>query len=165
MAPSAAPSTSPIDGLVERYGDLLFDLCEAVLWSPTNAQLAIRAILKELGHQSSGSAPRFDEYERAWVLRVACERLRSLAHRYGRRLSPSEQIMLDASLGTDARLKQFDSYFHRLPTEDQLLLLLRDKHGLPYPEISAAMGAPEGSLKIRRQQALRTLEEWLWDRS
>lgn len=140
---------------------MLFDLCESILWSPTNAQVAFRGILKEIRKRQP--ADSLGEYERAWVLRVACDQLRSLAHRHGRKLTPSEQIMLDASLNVQARLKQFDSYFHRLGTEDQLLLILRDKYALPYSEIASAMGVPEGSLKVRRQQALRTLEEWLWE--
>jgi DNA-directed RNA polymerase specialized sigma24 family protein len=49
--------------------------------------------------------------------------------------------------------------------EDQILLLLRDKHGIPYSEIASALRSPEESLKVKRQQALRTLEEWLWDNS
>jgi DNA-directed RNA polymerase specialized sigma24 family protein len=152
-----------VDRVVQVYGDLLFDLCESVLWSPSSAQVAFRAILKEL-RKSESSEPYVD-YERAWVLKVACTRLRSYAENHGRRLTPSEQVMLDATLSIPARLKEFDSYFHRLPTEDQILLLLRDKYGLPYQEISAAMGLPEGSLKLRRQQSLRTLEEWLWDQT
>lgn len=161
---TAEKPTPFVDHVVRLYGDLLFDLCESVLWSPSNAQLAFRAVLKAIRAARPSNA--YQEYERAWVLKVACDELRTFARRHGRRLTPAEQVLLDASsLNVGARLKQFDSYFHRLDTEDQLLLLLRDKYGLPYPEIEAAMGAPEGSLKIRRQQALRTLEEWLWDES
>jgi DNA-directed RNA polymerase specialized sigma24 family protein len=152
-----------IEHVVQLYGDLLFDLCESILWSPSNAQIAFRSILRQV--KSKRGSNLYQTHERTWVLRVACSQLRSYAQRHGRRLTPSEQIMLDASFDMNARLKQFDSYFHRLTTEDQLLLLLRDKYGIPYPEIAAAMETPEGSLKIRRQQALRTLEEWLWDQA
>jgi DNA-directed RNA polymerase specialized sigma24 family protein len=160
-APQAPVRTGIIDHAVGAYGDLLFDLCETVLWSASNAQIAFRMILKDI-RRSHKSNP-FENYERAWVLRVACTKLRNLAEQHGRRLSPSEQVMLDAGLGPSAKLKQFDSYFHRLGTDDQMLLLLKDKYGIPYDEIAAALGSPEGSLKVRRQQALRTLEEWLWD--
>lgn len=157
----SSPGTEVVERIVQLYGDLLFDLCESVLWSAANAQNAFRGILKELRRKASANP--YGAYERAWVLQVACHRLRSLSEKHGRRLSPSEQVMLDSTAGSAARLKQFDSYFHRLPTEDQFVLLLRDKYGLPYPEIAAALSAPEGSLKLRRQQALRTLEEWLWE--
>ena len=105
----------------------------------------------------------YRNFERAWILRVACERLIQPG-RYPRRIvTPEEQIRLDAMEKISARLKNFDHYFHRLRPEDQILLLLRDKYGLDYAEIAAAMGLPEGSLKTRRSQALRALDEWLWD--
>lgn len=160
-APAQAPAPDrPVDKIVEKYGDLLFDLCEAILWSPINAQLAMRTILKRIHAARKDEA--YTEYERAWVLRIAVQKLRVHAGRHGRRLSPSERIMLDATLDTDARLRQFDSYFHRLTTDDQILLLLRDKYSLEYKEIASILSIPEESLKVRRQQTLRTLEEWLW---
>lgn len=158
---SAPHRTKIIPELVERHGDLVFDLCQAVLWSQPNAQLAFRAVMRDL--RRLALAGRYEKYERAWVLRVTCERLRSLAARLGRTLSASERMMLDGALKGDARLKQFDSYFHRLSTDDQMLLLLRDKHGLDYDEISVALGEPTGSLKIKRLQALRALDEMLWN--
>jgi RNA polymerase sigma factor (sigma-70 family) len=155
------PAADVLERLVQLYGDLLFDLCESVLWSPVNAQTAFRAIVKDL--KRSAAAHSYVNYERAWVLRTACARLVDLVRRHGRRLSPAEQVMLDSTRGSAERLRQFDSYFHRLVTDEQLVLLLRDKYGLPYAEISAALGIPEGTLKLRRQQALRTLEGWLWE--
>lgn len=153
---------APIERAVQLYGDLLFDLCESVLWSPSNAQIAFRSILKDLKRRSR-KQEAFVQLNRAWVLRIACNRLRQLSSRHRPRMTPAEQIELDSTSDLGFRLKHFDHYFHRLPTEDQLLLLLKDKYGLPYPEIAIATGTPEGSLKIRRQQALGTLEEWLWD--
>ena len=154
---------SSVEPVIQQYGDLLFDLCESVLWSPVTAQLAFRSIIKTVRKQKPSQG--FAEHERAWVLKIAYEKLLPLSERHGRRLTSSEQIQLDATENVPSRLKQFDSYFHRLVTEDQILLLLRDKYGLPYPEIAAALGLPEGTLKIRRTQALRNLEEWLWDQT
>jgi DNA-directed RNA polymerase specialized sigma24 family protein len=146
---------------VQLYGDMLFDLCESVLWSPVNAQLALRSILKQLKRERRGHG--FTEHERAWVMQIACRELKELSERHGRRLTSSEQIELDSTQNASLRLKNFDSYFHRLVTDDQILLLLRDKYGMPYPEIAAALGVSEANLKVRRTQALRALEEWLWD--
>ena len=149
------------DHYVRTYGDLLFDLCEAVLWNPlpcsncfslysekSTFRFAISHLLDlrtELGSEDclQATAP--------------------FLQRYGYQVSPDEQIRLDANESVSTRLKQFGSYFHRLNAEDQLLLLLKDKYGIPYFEIANAMGTPEGTLKVRRQQALRTLEEWLWN--
>jgi DNA-directed RNA polymerase specialized sigma24 family protein len=150
-----------VDRVVQLYGDLLFDLCESVLWSPTAAQLAFRSILKTIRRKRRGHG--YTDNERAWVLQIAYDKLGELASQHQRKLTSSEQIQLDAAQNVAIRLKQFDSYFHRLTTDDQILLLLRDKYGMPYPEIASAMGLPEGTLKIRRTQALRSLEEWVWD--
>lgn len=158
--PASAAPGSP-ERIVQLYGDMLFDLCESVLWNSANAQLAFRSILKTLHRSRSGHG--YTEFERAWVLQIACEKLIDLSARHGRKLTSSEQIQLDSAQNATLRLKQFDSYFHRLVTEDQILMLLRDKYGLPYPEIASALGVPESNLKVRRAQALRSLEEWLWD--
>ena len=152
-----------MERLIELYGDMLYDFCESVLWSPKNAVIAFKILVRRLRHHFH-QGHLYSEYERAWVLKIACEELRSLASKHGRRLSPPEQVMLDASLESDTRLKYFDSYFHRLGLEEQMLLLLRDKYGIPYSEIACAFGLGEESIKTKRQHALRALEEWLWER-
>jgi DNA-directed RNA polymerase specialized sigma24 family protein len=156
-APAQAPLSDPI---VERHGDLLYDLCESILWGSGAAQTVVRSIFRELRAERKFNL--FTQHERAWVLRVACHRLRDLSRDHARKLTPNEQLELDANEKASARLKQFDFYFHRLPVNDQFVLLLRDKYGLPYSEIAAALSVPEGSLKIQRQQALRALEDWIW---
>lgn len=149
-----------IEHIVHVYGDLLFDLCESILWSPENAQIAFRTILKNL--KSGSSENQFSAYERAWVLRIACEELRALTRKFGTSLTPSEQIRLDSNANFNARMEDFELYFRRLDIDDQLVLLLRDKYGLTYDEIASALGVPEGSVRVSRQQALRAMEEWLW---
>ena len=150
-----------IDHFVRSYGDLLFDLCESVLQSPEYAQIVFRSILRKIRHGSRFE--KYSGYERSWVLRIACDKLLHLCHQRTHPISIEDQIKLDANEQVSLRLKQFNSYLRRLMPEDQILLLLRDKYGIPYPEIATAMTIPEDSLKIRRQQALRTLEEWLWN--
>lgn len=154
-------SANRVNTLIDCYGDLIFDLCESVLWSPENAQVAFRWIIQELRFRLRSNS--YQTYERAWVLRVAYQKLTLFAEKYARRLTAPELIEMDADPDASNRLKKFNSYFHRLNLQDQILLLLRDKYGIPYPEISSSMQIPEGSLKISRQQALRTLKEWIWD--
>src|SRR5437588_583247 len=108
----SSPNHTPnhtIDHIVRCYGDLLFDLCESILWSPSNAQVAFRAILKQIKRGLSTHA--FTDHQRAWVLRVACDQLRAFSQQHGRRLTSSEQINLDSTQHISNRLKQFDSYF------------------------------------------------------
>jgi DNA-directed RNA polymerase specialized sigma24 family protein len=156
-----AAGTSSVDNVVQLYGDLIFDLCESILWSSSQAQNAFRAIIKEV--KKTPATDKFTTHERAWILSIAFDKLKKFSLQYGRKVSASEQIQLEANQNAAARLKHFDVYFHRLTTEEQIVLLLRDKYGLPYAEIASAMSRPEGTLKSIRSQALRTLEEWLWE--
>src|SRR5262249_26231928 len=99
-------------------------------------------------------------YFRPWLLRVACEKLKALSPRFS-----DVKAAAGASPSPDSTdvPRKLEHYFHRLSTEEQILLLFRDKYGLPYTEISNATGLPEESIKVRRQQALRALEEWVWE--
>jgi DNA-directed RNA polymerase specialized sigma24 family protein len=101
-------------------------------------------------------------YERSWILKIGAEQLLSLLKQQSLAVSPEQQIELDAKKQVMGDLESFDFYFSRLRSDSQLLLLLKDKHHLPYADIADALGIPVDSLKLQRQQALRTLEEWLW---
>ena len=164
ITPRTSSKAALVDRVIQLYGDLLYDLCESVLWNPVTAQLTFRSIMKSIRRNTSADLS-FQEYERPWVLRIATQELLKLAASHQRRLTPSEQIQLDSDQDPLSRLKLFGSYFHRLSADDQVLLLLRDKYGLPYPEISTALGRPEGTVKTQRAQAIRALENWLWDNS
>lgn len=164
MASVTSPSVTSnnsMDHFVRSYGDLLFDLCDSLLQNQAHAQIAFRSILKKI--RSGKRFQKYNVYERSWVLRIACDKLLQLCRENKKSFSPQEQMQLDAQEKLSTRLKQFPIYFSQLMPEDQLLLLLKDKYGVPFSEISTALGIPEGSLKVRRQQALRTLEEWLWN--
>ncbi len=71
------PEAGTPERIVQLYGDMLFDLCESVLWSPVTAQIAFRSILKTLKRRRKGHG--YTEHERAYVLQVACEKLLELA--------------------------------------------------------------------------------------
>ncbi len=147
--------------LLDSYGKIIFDLCRSMLSTQTHAQTTFRSIFKTL--QSTPPARRFFEYERAWVLKTVCDRLLAFYPHAGRKVSAEEQIRLDANGNVNARFESFHSFFDRLRPEDQLLLLLREKHKIPLSEISMILGTPEGSLKVRRQLSLKHLEEWIWN--
>jgi DNA-directed RNA polymerase specialized sigma24 family protein len=141
---------------VNSYGDLIFDLCQSVLQNPSRSQTAFRRILKKIQSQRRTLKGRFQKgystYERSWILRIVCD---DLIQSYHKGLS-------SAAAAPSALQSDFETCFGHLVPEDQLLLLLKDKFGIPEDEISIAMNLPAGSLKIRRQQALRTLEEWMF---
>jgi len=122
--------------------------------------MAFRNILKVL--KNKARFQKYEKYERSWVLQTACQQLLRLCSQQQEIAIKKKQIKWDVQGSVPTRLKQFSLYLGRLSPEDQLLLLLKDKHQIPYPDISAALGIPEGSLKIKRQQALMCLSEWLW---
>jgi DNA-directed RNA polymerase specialized sigma24 family protein len=149
-----------VDRVVATYGDLLYDFCQSLLWSPVDAPDAFRTILRKL--VSLRKTESFTKYERPWILQVAFRELRGMKRRNRRALTPAEQVMLDSNPDPRARQRFFDSYFHRLPMDSQLLLLLRDKYGLPLSEVAAVLEIPEASARLQRIQALRLLESWIW---
>ena len=165
-SPPAPPRRSLASAELNRqFGDLVYDLFYSVLWNHKGARSLYLHLWRQLDREVGHGKPEYQKHSRAWVLQVAVELLIRSHEKHGRALSPSEQVMLDANLNIPARLRQFDSYLHKLGVLDQILLLLRDKYGLPYDEVAATLRMPEGSLRIKHQQALRSLEEWLWDRT
>ena len=149
------------EDLIRRYGDLVFDLSHSVLQNAGNAQIAFREVFHEVRRRRAENT--FQRHERGWVLRIACERIRELAGGpQGLGLTAAQQIELDSAPDSDSRLSRFELCFRRLAVADQLLLLLKDKYGVPMPEISVATGTPEEALKVQRAQILRSLEEWIW---
>lgn len=161
---SSAPESAAAV-LNRNFGDLVYDLFHSVLWNHQGARVLHLRLWRTIDRRLQGGEAHPERHVRAWVLQEAVDLLLRSHRRLGRSLSPSEQVMLDANLNIPARLRQFEAYLHKLRAEEQILLLLRDKYGLPYAEIAAALRTPEGSLRVRHQQALRTLEEWLWDRA
>lgn len=149
-----------LEPFIERYGDLVFDLCYSILWSQRSAQVAFQTVFKKILHTPQKN--RFTEFERVWVLKLTVEVLLPQAQAALKRLSPSEQVMLDSSSDPARKLESLSMYFHRLGAHEKLTILLRDKYGIGYSEITAVMGIPEGSLKILRQQGLQALEGWIW---
>jgi DNA-directed RNA polymerase specialized sigma24 family protein len=162
----ALSQRSPLVAELNRnFGDLVYDLYYSILWNHQGARALYLSLWHQLDRELAHHPETYKKYSRAWVLQLAVDLLIRSNSKLGRALSPSEQVMLDANLNIPARLRQFDSYMHKLGVQDQILLLLRDKYGLPYSEVAATLQMPEGSLRVKHQQALRSLEEWLWDRT
>jgi RNA polymerase sigma factor (sigma-70 family) len=158
-------SRSPVVSEFNRnFGDMVYDLFYSVLWNHRGARTLHLGFWKKLDRELRQHPKFYQQNARAWVLKRAIGELIRSHRSLGRVMSASEQVMLDANLDIPARLRQFESYLHKLSVRDHALLLLRDKYGLPFSEIAAAMGMPEGALRVQHQQSLRSLEEWLWDK-
>lgn len=160
VIPRPPKEVTLLEPFVERYGDLVFDLCYSILWSQRAAQVAFQSVFKKI--LQTAPKNQFNEFERVWVLKLTVTVLLPQAQAALKRLSPSEQVMLDSSSDPARKLESLGMYFHRLAAQEKITLLLRDKYGIGYSEIAAIMGIPEGSLKILRQQGLQALEGWIW---
>lgn len=159
----SAPTS--LEQFIQSYGDLIYDLAESILADSTLTQNTLQSILKTL--EQTPKNERYVTHERAWVLQVTCQHLIHQHRKLNRQLPPlpkDPQTSPDNHNSNLAfRLQHFRSFFNRLAIEDQLILMLRDKFGISYTEIASALGLPEGSIKIRRHQSLRALEEWIWE--
>lgn len=161
ISPRTPKDITLLEPFIELYGDLVFDLCYSILWSQKAAQVAFQSVFKKILHTAPEN--KFNEFERVWVLKLAVGVLLPQAQAALKRLSPSEQVMLDSSTDPERKLESLGMYFHRLGAQEKLTILLRDKYGIGYSEIASIMGIPEGSLKILRQQGLQALEGWIWN--
>ena len=165
-SPSAPPVTKSakptpwVQSINDKYGDLLFDFAHSMLWNPTIAPEAYRSIFRKIARYSR--SPHYVKYERPWVLSMALRVLQLYTWKNPVKITPSEQVMLDSNPSPKARLRHFDSYFHRLPFLSQVALLLHHKYHLPLDEIAATLDMPSPSLSLRIAQALRRLEEWIY---
>lgn len=144
---------------VQTYGDLIFDLSDSLLQDPKRTQSACRAILKQVNLQRR--LENYIVYERAWILQITCQQL--LVHyAQSRSLSSLEdQAQSDSSESAQIRLQSLPLYLSRLKPEEQMVLLLKEKHEISFEDIAMGLSIPPSSLKLKRDQSLRTLECWL----
>lgn len=157
-------STS-ITNIITQNGDLIFDLCISMIEDPNKANHTFTAILKEIRNQIESSS--VISYQRMWILRIATHHLlriskpvdRSKTENEAHKQHPSQQHLFPQK----PQQQQFEMIFKKLPRLDQLMFLLKEKHKIPIFEISGALDLPTETIKTKRQQALRTIEDWIWN--
>lgn len=145
----------------EDFGDFLYDFSHSILWNTHGAQVALKTLLEEL--IKSAQKPLPSKYFVPWLIQRISFTLKKLAHKHSRELSTAEKIMLDANLSEKDRLTYFESYFHRLTLEQQMLLLLHYKYKFSLDEIGTALGISVDSLTLRLEQAIRQMQDWFPD--
>ena len=162
MSPSAVepePSTHASLATREHGAKTLAILGYGVLWGERATAEFLEQALPFLQEEEETLDPKF---ARAFLLRRSLPLLLRLSKTLGKQLTPPEQIMLDALRPGTERLEQFDGFFHRLPAEDQTLLLLSDTLLMQSSELALAFHEPEASLLTRREQSLRALLDWIY---
>ena len=119
---------------VETHGNLVFDLCCEMLGNELQAEVIWLSVFRDIHKYQEQDIPK--ELVRPWILQKVYAQL------------------LLKSLPNSSPLRSLPSH-----PRDRLILLLRDKYGLPYSEIASALSIPESSIKLVRAQAFRELEE------
>ena len=107
-----------------------------------------------------------------WVYQVATRRCLSvLRTRARRRTDATEADVLEQGLPVDpaadpaavvqrdAELRGLDAFLHRLPDEQRACWVLRELHGLSYPEIAFATNLPVSTVRGRLARARQNLTE------
>lgn len=143
------------------YAPLLQDLCDSILNNMQSSKQCLDRIQKQLTHIPPRN--QYQKFERPYVLSIAVSFIADFLSSEARLRRTSSTSQLESGMTTEEKFENFSYFFHRLSLDDQILLILHDRHSVPLSEIAIALGIPENSIKIRRQQALRTLEEWIWD--
>ena len=154
------------DPLIQENGALALDLCLSALVDPISAKNTFRLILKDL--LGTRTQDRFQTYQRSWVLATTYRHILASERHKPKQASDSHILEeLSASKELNPRLEdlRYRHYFFKLPVEDRIMLLLHYRNEISTDEIASALGAPKGSLEIRRLQSLRRLKEEIYGES
>ncbi|MCC7441994.1 MAG: hypothetical protein IT285_10185 [Bdellovibrionales bacterium] len=150
---------APLGTLVAEYGDELFDLCLHAVHLRQHPLQVFRAVIRDL---KRAPIRDFDRYRRLWVLGTATRRIMRLGRMESGRDVVDPVLFSSSANNAEGRLALLDQYFHRLPPESRLLLLLRERHELTLDEVGTILGTPAASLELRHRQVLDVLVGWIW---
>ncbi len=156
------PSTSekPFD----RHLELIWDFIYSIVWNQRGARAIFKIETRKISHFRTVRHVQSEtpDFQRNWILKQTWEVLSKNYDSHQKKLSASEQVMLDSLFEPELRLKNFESYFHRLNLKEKAVLLFRDKYGFSTSEVASILSISEGSLKLLRQEALSSVEQWIW---
>jgi hypothetical protein len=144
------------DYLIQSYGEIIYSLC--IINSKSDEIKSIfRSILKKL--LSKQSIFKNSKMERSIVLKISCLILIE-NKKNNKKVIDYKKLWFDEKKQTEQEIFYF--YFDQLDTEEKIILFLREKYKIQFFEIATALFFPEGTIKIKRQQAFEKLEEYLW---
>jgi RNA polymerase sigma-70 factor (ECF subfamily) len=166
------------DELVGLYKRFVFNLCYRLLGDYDDADDCAQEVFIKVHKSLEGF--RFDSSFKTWLYRIAvntCKnRFRSLEYRMGQRRvrldiedeEDKKQVEIGnnkESPATALRRKEIgrliQSAINKLPTDQKLVVVLRDMEGRSYEEISEITGLKLGTLKSKLSRARLRLRESL----
>jgi len=155
------PKPLVLEEELNRFGDLLMGLVTRFTPDSEAHRPMVRQIIK--AYVLEQKKLKTELFQRPLLLQIAVEHLLSHLKKWTPRKLTPEEILLDTALSTDERLNAIDMYLTRLSIEDRMILFFLEQHQLSLAEVAVALKTTEGSLKNRRQQLYRSLEEWIWN--
>ncbi len=150
--------------LVERFQGLLFGLCLRMMGHRHDAE----DVLQDTFLRALRSVKGFerDRPLRPWLLGIAANRCRTALGRRSRRPATTEAIESTADprsaiADPDDLAGELEAALERLRPEYRMVFVLFHEQGLPYEEISQAIGRPVGTVKTWLHRARAELAEHL----
>ncbi len=147
--------------MLESYQNLLHEVCRVALDRTELSQETFKKVVDSL--QKVKPSRAFKKHERAWVLRVLCDRITQTSRAHPPKHDPIQESFLESLNDVKEKLPHLKQYLMRLPVENRLLIVLKDRFEIPMAEISLALGIGEDSLKLARAQTLQRINDWLWE--
>ncbi len=150
--------------LVERYQGLLFGVCLRMLRHRQDAEDVLQDTLLRALRGIHG----FDARRplRPWLLGIAANRCRTMLGRRGRRGGGMEMVDIHADprpglADSDDLAGELQNAIDQLRPDYRMVFILFHENGLPYEEISAAIGRPIGTVKTWLHRARADLADYL----
>ena len=142
--------------IIEKYGRELYDLTETILHDRYKSHMVVRKVIVRVLQKAKKE--RYSQFERAWIFRILVEEIqKNLDDHYDPHFSKMKNIP------PEKRLESVIEYLDSIPKLDRFLFILHDKFHFQYDEIAAILGTPIDSLRLRRMQILRRLEDKIWN--
>ena len=160
---SAAPALPPFEELYARHRARALAIARRILRDPAEAEDLVQEVFSRLwngelpfqGRASCGT----------WLYRVMVNRsingLRARRRRARLELCPLEVVDPESAAAARERFRQVVGTLGQLSSQHRELLILRELHGLSYPEIALRLGIPEGTVKSALSRARERLEQLL----
>ena len=148
-------SSGDIEGLIGKYGDMLYRLCVLMLKNESDAEDAVQ----ETVIKYYWKAPAFEdgEHEKAWLIRVATNQCRDLLRFRSRHpVIDAESIPQAIWVPPDSGILEA---LMSVPEKYRLVLALYYIEDRPVAEIAKTIGRTSSAVKMRLQKGRRILEK------
>ncbi|MEN9797635.1 MAG: hypothetical protein RL653_1331 [Pseudomonadota bacterium] len=163
MPPHATAALPPVEELYRAHRARALAIARRILKDPAEAEDLVQEVFSRLWN---GELPFHGRSSCAtWLYRVMVNRsingLRARRRRGRLEHEPSGAGDPEATAAARERWRQVAGVLGQLSPQHRELLLLRELHGLSYPEIAERLGLPEGTVKSALSRARDRLEALL----